>query len=157
MTMTKNKNLDEFARKLQEQIIDQYRKYYSDKVIELWKNPKHMDKIPNPDGYAKVKGTCGDSMEIFIKVKNDIIIESAFLTDGCGATIACGSTAADIAKGKPFTNALGLVNANEIIKRVGGLPKEHLHCADLASEAMRRALADFLYHKNSPWKKHYRK
>jgi hypothetical protein len=36
--MSKNKNLDEFTQKLQEQIIDQYRKYYSEKVIELWVN-----------------------------------------------------------------------------------------------------------------------
>ena len=155
--MKKNENADEFAHKLQEQIIDQYRKYYSDKVIELWENPKYMDKISEPDGYSKVKGTCGDSMEIFLKAKNDIITEATFLTDGCGATIACGSTVAEIARGKPFTKVLGLVNANEIIKRLDGLPKEHLHCADLASEAMRRALADYLYHRNSPWKKHYRK
>jgi len=155
--MKKNENADEFARKLQEQIIDQYRKYYSDKVIELWENPKYMDKISEPDGYSKVKGTCGDSMEIFLKTKNDFITEATFLSDGCGATIACGSTVAEIARGKPFTKVLGLVNANEIIKRLDGLPKEHLHCADLASEAMRRALADYLYHRNSPWKKHYRK
>jgi nitrogen fixation NifU-like protein len=155
--MTKNKNVDEFAHKLQEQIIDQYRKYYSDKVIELWENPKYMDKMSDPDGYAQVKGTCGDTMEIFIKVKNDIITEATFFSDGCGATIACGSTAAEMARGKPFTKVLGLVNANEIIKRLDGLPKDHLHCADLASEAMRRALADYLYHRNSPWKKHYRK
>lgn len=155
--MSKNKDLDEFTQKLQEQIIDQYRKYYSDQVIELWKNPKHIGKIPHPDGYAKVKGTCGDTMEIFIKVKNDVITESTFTTDGCGATIACGSTVTEIAKGKTFTKALGLVNAAQILKRLGGLPKEHLHCADIASEAMRRALADYLYHKNNPWKKTYRK
>jgi len=155
--MSKNNNLDEFTRKLQEQIIDRYRKYYSEQVIKLWKNPKHMGKISHPDGHAKVKGTCGDTMEIFIKVENDIITESTFTTDGCGATIACGSTVAEIAKGKSFNKALGLVNANQILKRLDGLPKEHLHCADLASEAMRRALADYLYHKNSPWKKHYRK
>jgi len=155
--MSKNKDLDEFTQKLQEQIIDQYRKYYSEKVIELWNNPKHMGQISHPDGYAKVKGTCGDTMEIFIKVKNDMVTKAAFTTDGCGATIACGSTATEIAKGKSFTTVLGLVNADQILKRLGGLPEEHLHCADLASEAMRRALADYLHHKKSPWKKHYRK
>ncbi len=155
--MSKDKNLDEFSRKLQEQILDQYRKYYTDKVIELWKNPKHMGPLPHPDGYAEVKGNCGDTIEIFIKVKNDIIKEAAFTTDGCGATIACGSAACEIAKGKPFTKVLGLINADQIIKYLGGLPKEHLHCADLASESIRRALADYLYHKSSPWKKHYRK
>ncbi|MBD3414095.1 MAG: iron-sulfur cluster assembly scaffold protein [Candidatus Aminicenantes bacterium] len=155
--MSENKDLDEFSRKLQEQIIEQYRNYYTDKVIELWKNPKHMGELPHPDGHAKVKGSCGDTMEIFIKVKDDIITESTFTSDGCGATIACGSTAADLVKGKTFTKALGLVNAKQVLKRLGGLPKEHLHCADLASEAVRRALADYLYHKKNSWKKHYRK
>jgi len=155
--MSKNNNLDEFTQKLQEQIIDQYRKYYSKKVIELWKNPVNLGTISHPDGQSKVKGTCGDTMEIFIKAKNDVIIESTFTTDGCGATIACGSIATELAKGKPFTKVLGLVNADQILKKLGGLPEEHLHCADLASEAMRRALADYLYHKNNSWKKPYRK
>jgi len=56
-----------------------------------------------------------------------------------------------------FTQALGCISAQEILKRLGGLPEADVHCAQLASETLRRALADYLYQKHSPWKKHYRK
>jgi NifU-like protein involved in Fe-S cluster formation len=40
---------------------------------------------------------------------------------------------------------------------LGGLPEDSVHCAQLAAETLRRALADYLYQKNAPWKKNYRK
>ncbi|MFQ5721784.1 MAG: iron-sulfur cluster assembly scaffold protein, partial [Candidatus Aminicenantales bacterium] len=81
----------------------------------------------------------------------------SFQTDGCGTTIACGSMATEIARGKSFTQALALISAEEILKRIGGLPPADVHCAQLAAETLRRALADYLYQKRNPWKKSYRK
>ncbi len=77
-------------------------------------------------------------------------------TDGCGTTIACGSVATGLARNKPFTQALGSVSAEKILEQLEGLPEEDVHCAQLAAETLRRALADYLYQKKNPWKKHYR-
>ena len=96
-------------------------------------------------------------MEMFIRLNKDVITECSFSTDGCGTTIACGSVATELAKGKSFTEALALVSAQEIIKRLQGLPEPDMHCAYLASETLRRALADYLHQKKAPWKKHYRR
>jgi nitrogen fixation NifU-like protein len=113
--------------------------------------------MDSPDGYAQVKGSCGDMMEMFVRMKDEKISECTFQTDGCGTTIVCGSAATELAKGKTFIQALGLVSADEILKQLGGLPESDVHCAQLAAETLRRALADNLYHKKSPWKKHYRR
>jgi nitrogen fixation NifU-like protein len=155
--MSKNEDLEKFAKELQEQILEQIKKRYSQVVIDNWQNPKNFRKIENPDGYAQAKGSCGDTMEMFLKMKGDIIQQCSFQTDGCGTTIACGSVATELALGKNFTEALASVSAGQILKRLGGLPEEDIHCAQLAAEALRRALADHLYQKQSPWKKHYRK
>lgn len=155
--MSQDEDLEKFARELQEQILEQIKKRYSEIVIDHWQNPRNFRKIENPDGYSKVKGSCGDTMEMFIKMKDETIIECCFQTDGCGTSIACGSLATDIAQNKPFTQALALVSADEILKRFGGLPEADVHCAQLASETLRRALADYLYNKRAPWKKYYRK
>lgn len=153
----KDEDLEKFTKELQEQIMSQLRKQYSPGVIDRWQNPRNFKRIENPDGYAQVNGSCGDSMEMFLKIKDDRIIDCSFFTDGCGITIACGSMATELAKGKSFTEALALVSANEILKKLGGLPEEDVHCAQLAAETMRRALADYLFQKKQSWKKLYRK
>lgn len=154
--MAKDKDVDKFSQELQKQIMEQIRKQYSETVIDHWQNPRNFRKIENPDGYAKVKGSCGDTMEMYLKTDKENISECGFQTDGCGTTIVCGSIATELALNKSFIQALGLVSADEILKRLGGLPQSDVHCAQLAAETLRRALADHLYQKRAPWKKHYK-
>jgi len=157
MTTNKDDEVEKFARELQEQIMEQIRRIYSPAVIDHWQNPRNFRPLDSPDGYAKVKGVCGDTMEMYLKMKDEKVTECTFQTDGCGTTIVCGSVATELAAGKSFVEALGVVNAAEILRVLGGLPDESIHCAQLAAETLRRALADYLYQKNSPWKKSYRK
>lgn len=153
----KKEDLEQFARQLQEQIMEQIRKKYSETVIDYWQHPRNFHKIENPDGYASVKGSCGDTMEMFIKMKEEKISECSFQTDGCATTIVCGGVATEMAQNKSLTQALALISADVILKHLGGLPESDVHCAQLASETLRRALADYLYQKKAPWKKHYRR
>jgi nitrogen fixation NifU-like protein len=136
--MSENKDLKAYADALQEQIMQQMRKVYSAAVIEYWQNPRNVGKIDNPDGYGKVKGVCGDTMEIFLKIDKNKISECTFMTDGCGTSMVAGSMATEIAKDKTFTEALAKVSAEEILKQLGGLPEDSVHCAQLASETLRR-------------------
>ena len=155
--MDKNPDLEKYARELQEQIMEQIKRRYSDKVITHWQNPRNFKRIDHPDGCAQVRGSCGDTMEMFVKMKDEMVLECAFQTDGCGTTIACGSVATELVRNKSFTQAIAGVTAQEILKHLDGLPEDDAHCAQLASETLRRALADYLYKKRSSWKKHYRK
>lgn len=155
--MSEENDVEKFVRQLQDEIMEKIRRRYTPAVIDHWQNPRNFRKMESPDGHAQVKGSCGDTMEMFIRVKDDRIVECAFQTDGCGTTIACASTATELAREKAFTEALALVSAREIINRLGGLPESDVHCAQLAAETLRRALGDYLYQKSNPWKKHYRK
>jgi len=148
---------DKFARELQEKIMEQIRRTYSPGVIDHWQNPRNFRRMERADGYAENKGSCGDTMEMFLRVKDDKVIECTFQTDGCGTTIVCGSVATELAAGKPFIEVLGTVSAAEILRVLGGLPDESVHCAQLAAETLRRALADYLSQKIAPWRKNYRK
>lgn len=157
MEMPKNDDLEKFAQELQAQILAQTKERYTKTVIDLWQNPRNFRRIDSPDGYACVKGSCGDTMEMFLKMKDKKIFECTFNTDGCGTSLACGSVATELAKNKTFLQALASVGADAILKKLGGLPKEDVHCAQLAAETLRKALADQLYQKQNPWKKQYRK
>jgi nitrogen fixation NifU-like protein len=138
------KDLEEFSRKLQEQIIEQLRERYSPAVIDHWQNPRNFRLIKNPSGYAKVTGSCGDTMEMFIKIKEDSITECAFQTDGCGTSIACGSITSELTKDKLLKHAMASISSREILEKLGGLPEEDVHCAQLAAETLRSALTDCL-------------
>jgi nitrogen fixation NifU-like protein len=143
-----DENLEKFASELQEQVMEQIRKRYSQIVINHWQNPRNFRKIKNPDGYAKVKGPCGDTMEMFIKITGEIISDCAFQTDGCGTSIACGSITTELAKERASTRELKTISPVEILEKLGGLPEEDVHCAHLAVETLRRAITDRLNQKN---------
>lgn len=126
MREKEDKEVEEFIRQIQEQILNDMRKIYSEKVIELLQTQPNRGELPDPDGYAKVKGSCGDTMEMFLRAHDDVITECRFETDGCGSTQVSGSAATCLAKGKTILQALGLISADTILKFLGGLPESEV-------------------------------
>jgi len=153
----RNDDLEEAARRLQEQIERDILATYGPTVLDHWKHPRNLGLLEDPDGYARVQGTCGDTMEMSVRMDGDVVAACGFQTDGCGTTAVCGSAATWLAKDRTFIDALGAVSARGILELLGGLPEADVHCAELAAETLRRALADHLAHRNAPWKKDYRK
>jgi nitrogen fixation NifU-like protein len=152
----KRERLERYAREMQEAIERDILATYGPTVLNHWKHPRNLGLLDKPDGYARVQGTCGDTMEMSVRVDNDIVVASGFQTDGCGTTMVCGSAATWLAVNRTFIEALGAVTSRGILEVLGGLPEADVHCAELAAETLRRAMADYLAHKNSPWKKNYR-
>ncbi|MCK4353120.1 Fe-S cluster assembly scaffold protein NifU [candidate division WOR-3 bacterium] len=117
---------------------------YTDKVIEHFRNPRNVGVIENPDGIGKVTSPiCGDIMELYIKVKDNIIVDAKFQTFGCAAAVASSSILTEIIIGKPVKEALKITN-KRIVKALGGLPKEKLHCSVLAEDGVKSAIEDYL-------------
>ncbi len=117
---------------------------YSDKVMEHFRNPHNVGEMENPDGIGHVGNpVCGDIMELYIKVKDDIIVDARFKTFGCGAAIATSSMVTELVKGKTVKEALKISN-HAVAEALGGLPKIKMHCSVLAEEALRSAIDDYL-------------
>ena len=137
------KDLDDFVEDLQDQIYEETRAAYGEVAFERWLDPLYMETIDNPDGYGCVTGSCGDTMQVFLKFENDRVKEASFLTDGCGASAVCGSFAAELALGKSPDELVDISGAT-ILKILGGLPKEDEHCAYLAGETLQEALTEYM-------------
>ena len=112
-------------------------------LVSYWLTPH----IRTPDGKARITGRCGDTMEIALKFNRDKVVNSASWTDGCAYSLNCVCAAAELAKGKTPDEILD-IDANLIQKAIGGLPKDQMHCAELAAEILQAALEDFML-KNS--------
>lgn len=116
---------------------------YNEKVMDVFKNPKNVGEIENPDGIGTVGNeTCGDIMQITLKIENDIIVDAKFKTFGCAAAIATSSTATEMIKGMTVEDALKVTN-KKVIEVLGGLPAQKIHCSVLAEEAIKKAIDDY--------------
>jgi nitrogen fixation NifU-like protein len=117
---------------------------YSKKVMDHFQNPRNVGEIENPDGVGHVGNpVCGDIMELYIKVKDGIIIDAKFKTFGCGAAIATSSMITEIVKGKSLEQALRISNKT-VAEALDGLPAVKMHCSVLAEEALKSAIDDYL-------------
>ena len=123
--------LDQLAEQLQSKIDENEAEAYSGRTLEEARHPSNFGPMENADGTARRTGTCGDTMEMFVKVEGDRLVGITFVTDGCGATLACGSMLTKMAKGLTVDEAMALTE-NDLLERLDGLPEENLHCAHLA-------------------------
>ena len=122
---------------------------YGEKVIDHVRNPRNVGEIENPDGIGHVGNpVCGDIMELYIKVKDNVIEDAKFKTFGCGAAIATSSMVTEMVKGKTIEEALKISNKT-VAEALGGLPSVKMHCSVLAEEALQSAIEDYKKkHKN---------
>ena len=112
-----------------------------------------LARVPGSDvrlldfnGYACITGPCGDTMEFWLRVRNDNVEKAAFYTDGCESSLACGSMATCLVEGKPVADAIRLCQ-KDILEALGGLPEETEHCALLVANTLKAACEDYLSHR----------
>ena len=120
------------------------RSLYSEKVMEHFRNPRNVGDMESPDGIGHVGNpTCGDIMELYIKVNDNTIVDAKFKTFGCGAAIATSSMVTEMVKGKSIPEALKISN-KAVADALDGLPPIKMHCSVLAEEALKSAIDDYL-------------
>lgn len=118
---------------------------YSEKVMDHFQNPRNVGEVENADGIGEVGNvSCGDIMRITIKVDDqDKIEDIKFKTFGCGAAIATSSMVTELAMGKHVNEALDIRN-KDVAEELDGLPKNKLHCSNLAADALYKAVKNYL-------------
>jgi nitrogen fixation protein NifU and related proteins len=108
-------------------------------VVSYFLNP-HID---NPHGKARITGQCGDTMEIGLQFRESRVLKASYWTDGCLYSLNCVCAAARLAEGKSPDEILS-IDPDVIQESIGGLPKDHMHCARLAAETLLTALDDHM-------------
>ena len=139
-------DFDKFVNRLQKEITDKELEQYNEYVVKLFHNPKNFGKPPEDqiNAWHAYEGPCGDTMQFFLKIKDNIIEKANFITDGCGATVAAGSQTTLMIEGKPieFAESLNPVDIDIALK---GLPEDHKHCAELAVTTLKRVIEKYKY------------
>ena len=116
---------------------------YSEKVMDLFMHPMNAGKMENPDGVGEVGNPrCGDIMKIYLRIKDDRIEDVSFETFGCASAIASSSMVTEMVKGLTIDQALAISN-KDVVKALGGLPPQKIHCSLLAEEGIQAAIEDY--------------
>ena len=133
---------DDLINELEAAIQKEEKELYSERTLEEAYNPKNVGVLEDPDGYARITGPCGDTMQIHLKIADAKIVDCKFITDGCGPSTASGSAVTEMAKGKTIEDAL-LIQDKDILAVLDGLPEESIHCPVLAVNTLRAAIEDY--------------
>ena len=136
-------DLPGFIEEIKKDILEETKRAYGEKAFHRWMKPLYEGALANPDGYARLRSSCGDSMEFFLNFDGDCVSEASFRTAGCGASAVCGSYAAEMALHKGPGEILE-ITGQSILDRLGGLPREEEAMAALAAKTLHAALRDFM-------------
>jgi nitrogen fixation NifU-like protein len=123
----------------QEVITSDARNIYSEIVMNQAENPRNKGLMQDADGFAKITGPCGDTVEIWLKTENNIICRATFMTTGCYASIASSNIVTEMVKGKSVNDAQQ-IKQQDVLDALGGLPDKKKHCALLATDTLKAAI-----------------
>jgi nitrogen fixation NifU-like protein len=116
---------------------------YTEFIIELYKNPLNYGEMEDADRKAEVYNpTCGDSLTLYLKVKEGVIEEARFTGKGCAISQASASLFTDYLKGKSLEDISGMTREDvlSLIKIDLSKNPTRIRCALLPLDALKKAL-----------------
>jgi len=116
---------------------------YSEKAIDYYIRKLNVGEIEGAEAVDSYTGLCGDSMRIFLNVKEDVIKDAKFQAIGCAGAFASGSALTEMVKGKTL-KAAEKITEHDVINDLGELPGPKIHCARLAVDALRKSIESYM-------------
>ena len=118
--------------------------FYNEKVLEHFFNPKNIGEIEDADGVGIIGDPeCGDCIKVYIKVKDRRLADVKFKVYGCPAAIGTSSLTTELAIGRTLEEAYQ-IGEEDVVRALGGLPDQKIHCSVLCPAALRLAILDYI-------------
>lgn len=123
---------------------------YSATAIELYGNQVNVGVLENADVALAYTGPCGDAIKLYLKIRDETIIEDArFQYLGCPASAACGSVVTQMIIGKTVQEATRIVE-DDVLQALDDVPAHECHCAELALTTLQKTITKYTGRKNQP-------
>lgn len=131
------------SNELEKMVSSVTHKSYGPKEEEPTSSYIRFGSLPGASSSARVTGPCGETMEIYLQIEEEKIVDGSFYTNGCGASMACGTVALLLAMGKELDEA-ATIEADTLLDIIDNLPEDHLHCATLAAGTLQTAIHNYI-------------
>ncbi len=116
---------------------------YSERLLDHLREPRNTGVLEDANGVAMVRNpVCGDSATFMVRIEDGRVVAARFTAQGCGGAIAALSLTTELIEGVTLDAARQL-DRDAIADAAGGFPTSKVHCAVLAADALRLALADY--------------
>ena len=109
---------------------------------------KNFGALNGPDGYGKARNHCGETMEMFLRIRDGRVREAVFFSDGCLHTLQAGAAVTGMAQGSSIRECLA-ISGKAVLAALEGFPADHDHCIRQSLSALKRALRDYALRGNS--------
>lgn len=137
---------DEFealVQSLQEKSFQDVKDAFGEVGFERWINPKYNGPLPDADCHNMLTGKCGDTIQLFLKFKEGKVDDASYMTNGCASSMLSGSFTAEMAIGCTPERLFSLT-PQDVVNKIGKIPDDDRHCADLAIEVLHECANKFL-------------
>ena len=139
----KDDEFEAIVGRIQQEVFAETRSAFGDIGFERWRKTRYNGRMADADTFARIRGKCGDTMEIYLKFRDGVVEKASYFTDGCGSSAICGSFAAELAIGRN-PDQICRIGGEEVLARIGDFPQEEEHCARLAAETLHEALHQYM-------------
>src|SRR3989344_3723757 len=112
---------------------------YRENIIEHWKNPNNSGNLTNFNIKCHTYNpSCGDEIEIKIKLEKNKIIDAKFIGEGCAISLASADILLDNIKNKSI-NEIKKFNEKDLLKFLEvEINPARMNCALLALNALQK-------------------
>lgn len=143
-----DQQFEEMVRKIEAEVHAEAKSALGARGFERWRNPQFCGVMTDADSQARLTGGCGDTMSMFVKIRDGRIEQAQYTTDGCGSSSVAGSFTAELAMGKSVEEVLDMTG-DDVLHHIGTFPEAEEHCATLAVQTLQEAVNSYLINQAS--------
>ena len=125
--------------RIRRNVVAEAEQKFADETFKHLRHSLYNCRMRDADGIACLTGEGGESMELYLKFRDNRVADASYITDGSSSSCLCGSCTAELAIGKT-TEELLEIQASEVINRVGRSGGGIEKCALLAVTALHQAV-----------------
>ena len=117
---------------------------YKQQILDHYKNPRNFGQIKNPDvKIEEANSSCGDKLELSLRIKQTTIKDVKFKGQGCAISIATASLLTEQIKGKKLKE-VECLDKDDLFKLLTiKVNPGRVSCATLALQAVKKSIKQY--------------
>lgn len=127
------------VKHIQEMLLDSG---YSEKAVSYYIEKPNMGSLSEADQVSEMTGPCGDTMKVYLKLREGLIEDAKFQVLGCPGAVASAMALADLIKGQSLEDAMHIKD-RDLFRCLVGIPDEKQDCIRLAVKTLEKAIHDY--------------